>query len=98
MNSSGLLALSLVLLPAVLLWAWLAAGAVALFVQLSRTAIWVLFIALASLAAMLLFFFNVPGEVRSLERTPLPCTGDGVDFDTRDGLCYRNVPQQFQRR
>jgi hypothetical protein len=98
MDGSGSWALSLVLLPAVLLWAWLAADAVALFFPLSPTASWVVFIALASFAAMLLIVLYVPGDVRSLERTPLPCIGDGVDFDTRDGLCYKNVPRQFQRQ
>jgi hypothetical protein len=91
-------ALSLILLPAVLTWAWLGAGAVALFVPLSRTANWVVFTSLATFAAILLSVVYVPGDVRRLERTPLPCIGDGVDFDTRDGLCYKNVPLRFQRR
>lgn len=32
------------------------------------------------------------------ERTALPCIGDGVDYDIRDGLCYKHVPLKFQRR
>lgn len=32
------------------------------------------------------------------ERTPVPCAGDGVDYDIRDGLCYHHVPMKFQRR
>ena len=28
---------------------------------------------------------------------PLPCT-HGTDYDTRDGLCYKHVPLQYQRR
>lgn len=31
-------------------------------------------------------------------RLPLPCKGDGVDYDIRDGLCYTFVPPQFQRQ
>jgi len=98
MDRSGTWALSLSLLPVVLLWAWLMAGAIALFVPLSPIASRVVFIALASSAALLLFVFYSPGDIRSVERTPLPCVGDGVDFDTRDGLCYKNVPLRFQRR
>jgi hypothetical protein len=30
-------------------------------------------------------------------RLPVTCKGDGVDFDTRDGLCYTQVPKRFQR-
>jgi hypothetical protein len=98
MDRSGSWALSLVLLPAVLLWAWLAAGAVALFVPLSPIASRVVFVAVASSAALLLFVFYTPSDVHRVERTPLPCAGDGVDFDIRDGLCYKNVPRQFQRQ
>ena len=31
------------------------------------------------------------------QNLPVPC-GDGADYDIRDGLCYKVVPQQFQRR
>lgn len=33
-------------------------------------------------------------------RYPVPCGGDGVDLDTRDGRCYPTgtVPRQFQDR
>jgi hypothetical protein len=98
MDRSETSALSLVLLPVVLLWAWLLAGAVALFVPLSPIASRVIFVAVASSAALLLFAFYSPRGIHSVERTPLPCVGDGVDFDIRDGLCYKNVPRQFQRR
>ncbi|MET0674736.1 MAG: hypothetical protein ABW175_02960 [Bradyrhizobium sp.] len=31
------------------------------------------------------------------QNLPVPC-GDGADYDTRDGLCYKFVPLQFQSR
>jgi hypothetical protein len=93
-------ALALFLLPLIVLWAWLAAGVVALFVQLSIAAHRRVFVLLAACVAVVLFLSYVPGSADPPPRTPIPCSiaGEGVDFDIRDGLCYRDVPTKFQRR
>jgi hypothetical protein len=98
MSTFEIWALCLSLLPAVLVWAWLAAGVVEQFVPLSTKARYVVIIAWAGAAALILFVSFNPTAFRDPGNPPVPCVGDGVDFDTRDGLCYKHVPLQFQRR
>jgi hypothetical protein len=49
------------------------------------------------LIAALAITYRLRQEYPEVERTPLPCA-DGVDYDVRDGLCYKHVPMKFQRR
>lgn len=48
-------------------------------------------------AAGLLLARALPDRSASIN-PPVPCAGDGVDFDIRDGLCYKHVPLKYQRR
>jgi hypothetical protein len=70
--------------------------AVAVFVPLSRRAMQiggalVLTLICIVIVTKVQFHYPVP------PREPVPCMGDGVDYDTRDGLCYKLVPKQYQR-
>jgi hypothetical protein len=98
-----------VVTSAVALWAWLLADCANRFVRLwngsdpddgppvlnkRRALIAAPFILIASVAITYRLHLDNPVP----PRTALPCTDDGVDFDTRDGLCYKLVPLRFQRQ
>ena len=98
-----------VVTSAVALWAWLLADCANRFVILlnggdpddgppvlnkGRALIAAPIILTASLAITYRLHIDNPVP----PRLPLPCTDDGVDFDTRDGLCYKFVPLRFQRQ
>ena len=79
------------------LLSWLAVGVVELFTPLNKQQrLWVFVIILASFT--LLSVPYVPNFGNPAARVALPCHGDGIDYDIRDGLCYKHVPTQFQRR
>jgi|tagenome__1003787_1003787.scaffolds.fasta_scaffold20731794_2 hypothetical protein len=80
---------------AALLFAWLSMEAVNVFVPISRRGMQIGGAVVLTLIGVVIvtqvqFYYPVP------PREPLPC-GDGVDYDTRDGLCYKLVPKQYRR-
>jgi hypothetical protein len=100
---------AVVVTSAVALWAWLFADCANRFVCLlngiepedgppvlnkRRVLIAAPLILIASLAITYRLHLDNPVP----PRIPLPCTDEGVDFDTRDGLCYKLVPLRFQRQ
>ena len=91
---------------AIALWVWLLADGADRIVLLIRgdqkgpifcTRRHVLFAAPAVIVASLAITFHLRQINPEQDRIPLPC-GHGVDYDTRDGLCYKFVPLRFRRQ
>src|SRR4029453_1342826 len=83
------------------LWVWLLADAT------DRIVLWAsedqkrpmfctrrhaLYAALPVIIISLVITFHLRQINPEPERRALPCKGDGVDYDIRDGLCYKSVP------
>lgn len=98
-----------VVILALALWLWLVVDCAHLIVHLARgrcegersPVLTKKRVALAAPFILVVAFaitHRLHQEYPDVERTPLPCVGDGVDYDVRDGLCYKHVPLKFQRR